>query len=191
MAQSRLSSMPAPELHVTEWLNTPQPITLRDLRGKVVVIHAFQMLCPGCVSHGIPQAERIRRTFRDDVAVIGLHSVFEHHAVMTVDALKVFLHEYRVSIPIGVDQPTPGQAVPMTMQAYGMRGTPSLIVLDKAGNIRLHHFGQADDMAVGALIGQLVGETPPSDAPAEQAPMANGERPATGCDTGTCAREAS
>lgn len=191
MTQSRLSSMPAPELHVTEWLNTPQPITLRDLRGKVVVIHAFQMLCPGCVSHGIPQAERIRRTFRDDVAVIALHSVFEHHAVMTVDALKVFLHEYRVSIPIGVDRPTPGQAVPMTMQAYGMRGTPSLIVLDKAGNIRLHHFGQADDMAVGALIGQLVGETPPSDAPAEQAPMANGERPATGCDTGTCAREAS
>ena len=41
-----------PELQTTDWLNTDEPVSLGALRGKVVVIEAFQMLCPGCVSHG-------------------------------------------------------------------------------------------------------------------------------------------
>ena len=49
----------APELITEEWLNTHTPISLQELRGKVVVIEAFQMLCPGCVLYGIPQAVRI------------------------------------------------------------------------------------------------------------------------------------
>lgn len=32
------------------------------------------MLCPGCVSHGLPQAQRILSTFGDDVVVLGLHT---------------------------------------------------------------------------------------------------------------------
>ena len=37
------------------------------------MIEAFQMLCPGCVSHGLPQAQRIQHAFGDAVAVLGLH----------------------------------------------------------------------------------------------------------------------
>ncbi|RYD17429.1 MAG: TlpA family protein disulfide reductase, partial [Verrucomicrobiaceae bacterium] len=51
--------MPAPEWSVIEWLNTPAPLDLAGLRGRVVALHAFQMLCPGCVLHGIPQTSRI------------------------------------------------------------------------------------------------------------------------------------
>ena len=42
----------APTLQVRQWLNTPEAISLEGLRGRVVVLHAFQMLCPGCVSQG-------------------------------------------------------------------------------------------------------------------------------------------
>ncbi len=63
----------APELTVARWFNTPQPLTLAALRGRVVLLHAFQMLCPGCVSHGTPQAEKAHRLFRgSDVQVIAL-----------------------------------------------------------------------------------------------------------------------
>ena len=54
----------APELAITRWFNTADNPTLEDLRGEVVVIEAFQMLCPGCVSHGLPQAKRIQESFR-------------------------------------------------------------------------------------------------------------------------------
>ena len=73
----------APELAITRWFNTDGNLTLADLRGEVVVIEAFQMLCPGCVSHGLPQAKRIQQAFGNDVTVLGLHSVFEHHDAMT------------------------------------------------------------------------------------------------------------
>lgn len=46
----------APELDVIQWFNTEEPPTLAGLRGRVVVLHAFQMLCPGCVRSGLPQA---------------------------------------------------------------------------------------------------------------------------------------
>ncbi|WP_323037114.1 redoxin domain-containing protein [Pararhodobacter sp.] len=98
----------APPIHAAEWLNTPEPLTLEALRGRVVVVECFQMLCPGCVSHGLPQASRVAQTFRpQDVAVIGLHCVFEHHDAMTPIALRAFLHEYRIRFPVAVDAPWP------------------------------------------------------------------------------------
>ncbi|MGA8514596.1 MAG: redoxin domain-containing protein [Burkholderiaceae bacterium] len=154
-----LVSFPAPALHISHWLGTASPITLAGLRGRVVVLHAFQMLCPSCVSHGLPQAARIHGTFAAaDVAVIGIHTVFEHHAVMGVEALKAFMHEYRIDYPVGVDQASPGSDIPLTMQAYSLQGTPSLVLIDRQGSVRLQHFGHLDDLAVGALIGQLVAQ---------------------------------
>jgi hypothetical protein len=130
--------MAPPPLHASRWFNAPVAPTLAGLRGRVVLIEAFQMLCPGCVSHALPQAARVHASFAPDaVAVIGLHTVFEHHAVMTPDALDVFLHEYRITFPVGVDEAVPGQAVPRTMQALALRGTPSLLLLDRAGEIAL------------------------------------------------------
>ncbi len=81
------------ELITSTWLNSDREIKLQDLIGRVVVVHTFQMLCPGCVSHGIPQAIKIRKCFNEaDLVVLGLHTVFEHHDVMGEEALKVFLH---------------------------------------------------------------------------------------------------
>lgn len=145
--------------HVSQWFNTAEPPTLEGLRGHVILLHAFQMLCPGCVSHAIPQAEKLHRRFAsDDLAVIGLHTVFEHHEAMRPVALEAFLHEYKVTHPVGVDIPVPGTAIPATMQAYGMRGTPTTILIDRAGNIRAHRMGAMDDLELGLLIGLLIAE---------------------------------
>ena len=169
----------APTLQVAHWFNTPAPLTLAGLRGRVVVLHAFQMLCPSCVSHGLPQAQRLHQLFPEEqLAVVGLHTVFEHHAVMgSVAALQAFIHEYRLSFPIGIDQPDGRQGVPLTMQALQLRGTPSLVVLDRQGRVRLHHFGNIDDLQLGALLGELVGDRvgealPPASDAAAAAPDA-------------------
>src|SRR3546814_6968230 len=137
----------APAWVASQWLNTQQDISLDSLRGSVVVLHAFQMLCPGCVSHGIPQAKAIHAAFPPDkVRVIGLHTVFEHHAAMGPVSLEAFVHEYRLSFPIAIDTTADDGPIPKTMQAYQLQGTPSLILIDKQGYIRLHHFGQLEDL---------------------------------------------
>ncbi|MEQ1879476.1 MAG: redoxin domain-containing protein [Burkholderiales bacterium] len=151
--------VPAPELETSQWFNSDIPLSLEALRGKVVALHAFQMLCPGCVSHGIPQTQRIHETFDPaDVAVLGLHTVFEHHAAMQPVSLQAFLHEYRVGFPVGVDAPGDEDGIPRTMRAYELRGTPTLILIDRNGYLRYHAFGRAPDLAVGAAIAQLIGE---------------------------------
>lgn len=145
------------EWHVSQWFNTAAPLSLDALRGRVVAIHTFQMLCPGCVSHGVPQAVRLHETFPEDqLAVIGLHTVFEHHDVMGPRALQVFIHENRLRFPIGVDEPDPDGPIPKTMAAWELQGTPSLVLLDRDGRVRLSHFGRIDDLALGAVIGGLL-----------------------------------
>ena len=149
----------APALQISQWLGCAAPITLASLRGRVVVLHAFQMLCPGCVAHGIPQAMRVHHAFEpSEVTVLGLHTVFEHHAVMGPDALKVFMHEYRLAFPVAIDAAQVDSAIPLTMQSYALRGTPSMIVIDRNGTVRLNHFGQIGDLELGALLGQLLSE---------------------------------
>ena len=150
--------MTTPALNVTQWFNTDDEITLAGLQGRVVVIEAFQMLCPGCVLHGIPLAQKVQQVFASDaVTVLGLHTVFEHHAAMTPVSLEAFLHEYRITFPVGVDAAGDG-GMPKTMAAFGMRGTPSLLLIDKAGALRAHHFGEVDEMRLGAEIAALMNE---------------------------------
>ncbi len=156
-----------PSLQVSRWFNTPKPIALDALRGRVVAIHTFQMLCPACVTHGLPQATKLHETFPEDqLAVIGLHTVFEHHAVMGAEALEAFIHEYRLRFPIGVDEADPNSRLPRTMAAWGLQGTPSLVLLDREGRVQLSHFGHLDDLLLGAVIGQLLERplTPEGDA---------------------------
>lgn len=166
-----------PPLYVSRWFNSPQPISLHALRGRVVAIHTFQMLCPACVTHGLPQAMKLRQAFDEDqLAVIGLHTVFEHHDVMGPTALEVFIHEYRLRFPIGVDQADHRGPIPRTMAAWGLQGTPSVVLLDRLGRVRLSHFGLLDDLVLGSAIGQLL--SGPLEAP-RQSPDAEIE---PGCD---------
>lgn len=154
-----------PALSVTRWLNTKEPLSLEALKGRVVLLVAFQMLCPGCVSHALPLARKIQRQFRsEEVAVIGLHCVFEHHSAMTAEALEAFVHEYQWSFPIGIDEPA-GSGMPKTMAAYEMQGTPTMLLFDRQGRLRRHYLGQVDEIRLGAeLMGLAIDDV---DAPRE------------------------
>ena len=155
----------APPNDAELWLNAPKPITLESLRGRVVVIEAFQMLCPGCVAHGLPQAREIQRHFDPaQVAVLGLHSVFEHHDAMKPVSLRAFAHENRLTFPIAVDRhDEKSWPLPKTMRAYGLEGTPSLLIIDQQGRLRAKHFGHVSDLLVGATLGDLLATPPAAD----------------------------
>lgn len=150
-----------PEIEASHWINTDAPPSLVSLRGKVVVVAVFQMLCPGCAGSSLPQARNLHALFStEDLVVIGLHSVFEHHQVMTLDALKVFAREYRLQFPIAVDRPVPGSSVPATMRQWALQGTPTLMVFGRDGELALQHFGHLDDLRLGAILGELIATRP-------------------------------
>jgi hypothetical protein len=113
------------------------------------------------VQHGLPQAQRIRAAFApEDVAVVGLHTVFEHHEAMGPASLAAFLHEWQIRFPVAVDAPSDDahDPVPQTMRAYALQGTPSLLLIDRLGHLRRHGFGAEDDLTIGAAIATLLSQ---------------------------------
>lgn len=150
----------APPWRISTWLNTDAPLDLEALRGRVVAACAFQMLCPGCVALAIPQLKEAHELFSPmDVVVVGLHTVFEHHEAMGVAALRAFVHEYGIRFPVGEDAPSeaPG-GIPQTMAAYAMKGTPTWLLIDRQGRLRLRAFGHLSDLRLGAEIMALIKE---------------------------------
>ena len=113
--------------------------------------------------HSMPQAIRLWQHYRaspmaNDVVILGLHSVFEHHAVMNPQALAVYLYEFKIPFAVGVDRPGQSSPLPVTMQAYGMRGTPTTLFIDRQGRLRAQHFGIEPDSDMVQRIDQLLGE---------------------------------
>lgn len=143
------------------WLNTDRPLSVSALQGKIIVLYAFQMLCPGCVHHCLPQAQRVHDIFAgDSVAVIGLHTVFEHHEAMRRPSLEAFISEYRLTFPVGIDRAR-GDPIPATMASYNMQGTPTLVLIDGRGRLRKQKFGHEQDIILGAEIQALLMEKGP------------------------------
>jgi len=88
------------------------------------------------------------------VAVVGLHSVFEHHEAMREISLRAFVHEYGLDFPIAIDAHNAFYE-PITFTEYEMRGTPTTVLIDRAGRLRAHHFGAVEDMSLARAITQL------------------------------------
>jgi hypothetical protein len=44
------------------------------------------------------------------------------------------------------------------MRPYGLRGTPSTLLVDRSGRLRLHEFGALSDFDLGVRIGELLAE---------------------------------
>ncbi|MEQ1598681.1 MAG: TlpA disulfide reductase family protein [Methylotenera sp.] len=147
---------------VSQWFNTSVAQRLEQFKGRVVVVGAFQMLCPGCVAQSIPQLKKLQElSHKLPLTVIGLHAVFEHHAAMQPHALEAFIHEYGLCFPVGVDAASDdGSPIPKTMVAWQLRGTPSTLVFAPDGELCLHEFGHVDDLVLGTFVGQLLTKQP-------------------------------
>jgi Redoxin len=147
---------PAPPLRARHWLEAERPVTLESLRGRVVVMQAFQMSCPGCILHALPQAARIQAAFDPaEVAVIGVHALFEHDEPPRLRAIASFLYEYGVSMPVAVDVASLDGRTPTLTETYGFAGTPSMVLIDREGLLR------PSDLLVGAAIATLLAEEAP------------------------------
>lgn len=157
-----------PELSTALWFNADANAapTLQNLKGKVVLLGAFQLHCPGSVRHLLPQLARLHAQFAsDEVAVIGLHTVFENADKQTSTQLEAFLDENHLEFPVAIDKPN-GGPLPETMDAYELQGTPTLLVFDRQGRLRRHYLGQVDDIRIAAEVMAMAIEA--RDAPRDQ-----------------------
>ncbi len=79
----------APNLGVSEWVQGA-PTNFDQEKDHVVLVEVFQVNCPGCFMHAIPEAIKIYNKYKDDgVRVLGLATAFEDFDKNTLENLKM------------------------------------------------------------------------------------------------------
>ncbi len=98
----------APNLGVSKWVQG-LPTNIDKEKDNVILIEVFQVNCPGCFLHAIPQAIDIYNKYRKDgVTVLGISTAFEDFDKNTIDNLELLL--------------TKGETVGETLRALGQYG---------------------------------------------------------------------
>jgi cytochrome c biogenesis protein CcdA/thiol-disulfide isomerase/thioredoxin len=148
----------APEFAgITSWLNTPQgrPLTLAELRGKVVLVDFWTYSCINC-QRSLPHVEAWYSAYHDDgLEVVGVHTpefAFEHVVSNVAQAAK----QLGVDYPIAVDNEY------RTWTAYGNEYWPAEYLIDANGEIRHEEFGEGDYGTTESLIRELLVAADPS-----------------------------
>ena len=79
----------APNFGVSEWIQGA-PTNFDQEKDHVVLLDVFQVNCPGCFMHAIPEAINIYNKYKDEgVRVLGLATAFEDFDKNTLDNLKL------------------------------------------------------------------------------------------------------
>lgn len=125
----------APELRdVTAWINS-EPLELKRMRGKVVVVHFWAFGCINCIRN-LPHYQGWYETFdKSDVVIIGIQTP-ETESERKLDNLKRNVLERKIEYPVVFD------ADSANWKAWGNNMWPSVYLIDKKGRVRNWWYGE-------------------------------------------------
>ena len=148
---------PAPSFQgITAWLDTPggAPLTIRSLRGKVVLVDFWTYSCINC-QRSLPHVEAwYRRYAADGLVVVGVHTpefAFEH----VVSNVRSAVRQFGITYPVAVDNSYD------TWNAYGNEYWPADYLIDASGQVRYESFGEGGYGQTEAAIRQLLVDANP------------------------------
>jgi sugar lactone lactonase YvrE len=139
----------APELAgAVAWLNVAAPLTLKALRGKVVLLDFWTYGCINCV-HVLPDLKRLEAKYANELVVIGIHSAKFPNEKVT-ENLRRIVQRYDIHHPVAND------AEMSIWRAYTVRAWPTQVLIDPSGHIVAGASGEGHgeqfDLAIAAVI---------------------------------------
>ena len=142
----------APELAgLSTWINS-DPLTLRKLRGKVVLVDFWTYSCINCL-RTLPHVKAWDRAYRKrGLVVLGVHTpefAFEYVAGNVRSAVR----RLGVSYPVALDNEY------ATWNAFQNQYWPAKYLIDRNGHLRYYHFGEGEYDTTEARIRTLLGES--------------------------------
>ncbi len=152
---------PAPNFAgITAWFNTlgDQPLTLSDLRGKVVLVDFWTYSCINC-QRALPHVEGWYNDYKKDgLVVVGVSSpefAFEH----VVSNVKSAADSLGIDYPVAVDDDL------STWDAYNNEYWPADYLIDPTGVVRAYTFGEGGYSTMESDIRMLLAANGVSDLP--------------------------
>lgn len=151
---------PAPEFKaISGWANS-DPLSIKSLKGKVVILDCWTYTCVFCL-RTIPMMRRLQEKYgQHGLQVVQAHSA-EYHFAVDHGNIKRALARYGVNLPVAFDTEN------KTWEAYGNMYWPKHVVIDHNGFVRYEHAGYGDiaefEPVVAELIEEATGKKPVGD----------------------------
>ena len=139
----------APELDGGNgWLNTSGEITLKDLRGKVVLLDFWTFCCINCM-HVLPDLAYLEKKYDKQLVVIGVHSAkFENEK--ETENIRRAIVRYEISHPVINDSD-------MTVwRKFNVQSWPTLVLIDPEGYYCGSISGEGNREGLDAVIEKVV-----------------------------------
>ncbi len=132
------------------WLNTDHPLSLKELRGRVVILDFWTYCCINCL-HVLPELKYLENKYKDSLTVIGIHSAkFDNEK--EAENIRQAVLRYDVEHPVLVDTNF------HVWQQYAVRAWPTLMVIDPEGYVVGYVSGEGNRDVLDQLIGQIIRE---------------------------------
>jgi len=144
------SRHPAPDFTgIDGWLNSP-PLTLADLRGKVVLVDFWTFSCVNCV-RTIPHLKALYNDYKSDgFVIVGVHSP-------EFDFEKVPANVAAAVTRLGVTWPVAIDSQMSTWNAYQNEYWPAEYLIDQQGRVAYWNFGEGAYAQTDAAVADLLG----------------------------------
>ena len=124
----------APELSSGVWINS-EPLTLKSLHGRVVLIEFWTFACYNC-RNTVPTVKKWDAQYRDNgLTIIGVHTP-ESDLESNIDDVRREVAELGIKYPVVTDNDY------STWKAYSVEAWPTLFLLDKEGRVRWTNVGE-------------------------------------------------
>lgn len=153
----------APSLRIQEWLQG-SPTSLEDLRGRVVLLEFFQIVCPPCEAVR-PEIEALQARYQEQgLQVLGLAVAFQDLENQTPEKIRGYVEDHPFPYPIGLDEAleAPRGELPelrTTFDIYGADASPYVFVIDRKGRLRGGGVYQSDE--VEGFLQEILAEPGP------------------------------
>ncbi|MGQ4649871.1 thioredoxin-like domain-containing protein [Lyngbya aestuarii] len=141
----------APELPQDSiWLNTDHPLSLKDLKGRVVVLDFWSYCCINCL-HVLPELKYLENKYQDSLTVIGIHSAKFDNEKEAKNIRQAVLR-YGIKHPVLVDSNF------QVWQQYAVKAWPTLIVIDPEGYVIGDVSGEGNRDILEQLIQDIISQ---------------------------------
>lgn len=130
-----------------DWLNTDKPLSLRELRGKIVLLDFWTYCCINCM-HIIPDLKKLEAKYPNQLVVIGVHSAKFLNEKGT-DQIRQAILRYEIEHPVINDKDFD------VWQAYTAKAWPTLVLINPKGKVVGAHSGEGIFEMFDNVIGQM------------------------------------